>query len=124
MLQEITERLKALGYIVTESDTWMLPFIVSKVESDVKIACNLSNIPEELTKIVIDKIVGEFLLNKKSTGQLEGFDLTPAVSSITEGDTSLSFDTSQSDERKLNMLINYLMTHGDSALSSFRCLKW
>lgn len=124
MLEDVTARLASFGYTVTEGDAWMLNFIIAKVENHIKSECNVSAVPEGLHNIAVDMAVGEFLLNKKSMGSLEGFDLSAAVKQIQEGDTNVSFDTSHSPEQRLDALILYLMTYGNGSFSSYRCLTW
>lgn len=124
MLEDVTARLASFGYTVTEGDAWMLNFIIAKVENHIKSECNLAEVPEGLHTIAVDMVVGEFLLNKKSMGSLEGFDLSVVVKQIQEGDTNVVFDTSHSPEQRLDVLINYLMTYGKGALASFRCFRW
>lgn len=126
MLEDVKERLMSFNYQVTEEDSWMLTFLIQKVENHIKIICNIDCIPNELSNIVIDMVVGEFLLNKKSINGLEGFDLEPAIKQIQEGDTSITYAIGEGDltpEQRLDLLINYLMDH-DKELISHRCIKW
>lgn len=124
MLEDVKVRLASFGYTVTTDDTWMLNFIILKVQEYIKSDCNINTIPEGLNNIAVDMAVGEVLMNKKSIGQLPGFDLSAAIKQIQEGDTSISFDTSHSPEQKLDSLINYLMNYGKGALTAYRCIKW
>jgi len=127
MFEDVVERLKSFGYEVTEADNLMLEFIIQKVENSIKADCNINTIPEGLHEIAVDMVVGEFLLTKKSRGQLEGFDLETAVRQIQEGDTSVTFavgDGSKTPEERLDELILYLMNHGKGKFASYRCIKW
>lgn len=127
MLDDVKKRLESFGYIVTDVDAWVLDFIIKKVENHIKNQCNTSTVPEELHEIAVDMVVGEFLLNKKSRGQLEGFDLEAAVKQIHEGDTSVTFaigDGSKTPEERLDELILYLMNYGKGKFASYRCIKW
>jgi hypothetical protein len=124
MLEDVKSRLVSLNYTPTEADTWILNFFIQKVENYIKNDCNISEIPEGLHQVAVDMAAGEFLLSKKSIGQLTGFDLDAAVKSITEGDTNVSFDISHSPEQRLDALILYLMNHGKGQLASYRCIKW
>jgi len=126
MLEDVTNRLASFGYAVTETDSWMLGFIIQKVENHIKNQCNTSTIPEGLHEIAVDMVVGEFLLGKKSIGQLTGFDLDAAVKSIQEGDTNVTFalgEGSKTPEGRLDALIGFLM-HGEADFASYRCIKW
>ena len=127
MLEVVTERLASFGYDVTENDSWMLEFIIQKVENSIKADCNIDSIPDGLHEIAVDTVAGEFLLNKKSKGQLEGFDLDTAVKQIKEGDTSVTFAIGEGDstpEKRLDDLILYLMNYGKGKFASYRCIKW
>lgn len=127
MLEDVTKRLESFGYEVTEADDWMIEFLIQKIENSIKADCNINTIPEELHEIAVDMVVGEFLLNKKSRGQLEGFDLEAAVKQIHEGDTSVTFaigDGSKTPEERLDELILYLMNYGKGKFAAYRCIKW
>lgn len=125
MLEDVTKMLESFGYEVTEDDAWMIEFLLQKIENSIKADCNINTIPEELHEIAVDMTVGEFLLNKKSRGQLEGFDLETAVKQIHEGDTSVTFsDGSKTPEERLDELILYLMNYGKGKFATYRCLKW
>lgn len=127
MFEDVVERLESFGYEVTEVDSWMIEFLIQKVENSIKADCNINTIPEELHEIAVDMVVGEFLLNKKSRGQLEGFDLEAAVKQIHEGDTSVTFaigDGSKTPEERLDELILYLMNYGKGKFAAYRCIKW
>jgi len=124
MIEDVTARLASFGYTVTSNDAWMLNFIITKVQKSIMHECNISAVPEGLNGIAVDMVVGEFLLNKKSMGSLEGFDLTTAVKQIQEGDTNVVFDASHSPEQRLDALTMYLMTYGKGSFSTYRCIKW
>jgi hypothetical protein len=127
MLEDVTKRLESFGYEVTEVDNWMIEFLIQKIENSIKADCNINTIPEGLYEIAVDMVVGEFLLNKKSRGELEGFDLEAAVKQIHEGDTSVTFaigDGSKTPEERLDELILYLMNYGKGKFAAYRCIKW
>lgn len=127
MLEDVKERLASFDYQVTEDDSWMLTFLIQKVENHIKNICNISTIPEELLNIAVDMVVGEFLLNKKSIGSLEGFDLEAAIKQIQEGDTSITYAIGEGDltpEQRLDLLIDYLMNRGKNEIISHRSIKW
>ena len=124
MLEDVTKRLESFGYEVTEDDTWVLEFIIQKVENYIKNNCNIDTIPEELHQIAVDMSVGEFLLNKKSTGQLTGIDLEAAIKQIQEGDTTVAFAIDSTPEERLDNLISHLLSYGKGSFASYRCIKW
>ena len=122
----VLQRLISLGYKLKENDDWILCFAMQTVENHIKSSCNVTSIPDELLNVAIDRVCGEFLFAKKQTGQLviEGLDLTGAIASISEGDTSVSFVSGATDDDRFNLLVNYLMTKGEGDFVCFRKLKW
>lgn len=122
----VLQRLISLGYKLKENDDWILCFAMQTVENHIKSSCNVTSIPDELSNVAIDRVCGEFLFAKKQTGQLviEGLDLTGAIASISEGDTSVSFVSGATDDDRFNQLVNYLMTKGEGDFVCFRKLKW
>lgn len=69
-------------------------------------------------------ICGEILMNKKQTNSLgDNFSIDGALKSIKLGDTTVQLDD-ESDEVKLNTLINHLLNYGMSELICYRKIKW
>ncbi len=123
--ESITERLKSFGYEVTEDDDWMLTFCMEKVTKTIMNYCNVSTIPEDLNPTAIDMVCGEFLRIKRQTGQLQigGLDFSGIVTSIKQGDTSVSFGGGMSDEEQIDTLIAYLVDGKDDLLC-YRRMYW
>lgn len=124
--EAVLKRLVSFGYEPKEDDAWVLCFMAQKVENHIKISCNITSIPDELFYSAVDMVCGEFLFNKKQIGQLEiaDLDLTSSIASISEGDTSVSFNADSSDETKFNQLVQYLMSKGEGDFVCYRKLKW
>lgn len=122
----VLKRLVSLGYVLEEDDGWGICFAMKKVENHIKNSCNVTSIPDGLKSEAVDMVCGEYLNTKKQTGKLElaDLDLSGAIKSISEGDTSVVFDTGSSDEDRFNRLLNYLMTKGESDFVCYRKLKW
>ena len=122
----VLQRLISLGYKLEENDDWILCFAMQGVENHIKTSCNVTSIPDELSNVAVDRVCGEFLFTKKQTGQLtiDGLDLTGAIASISEGDTSVSFVSGATDDDRFNLLVNYLMNKGEGDFVCFRRLKW
>ncbi len=121
-MEDIKQRLATLGYIATATDDWMLGFCLDKVTNHIKQNCNVSEVPLGLRSSAIDMVCGEFLLGKKSSGQDVGIDFEAVAKSIQEGDTTITFDTTNSIESQYEALISYLMREVDFA--AYRCIKW
>jgi hypothetical protein len=122
----VLQRLISLGYKLEENDDWILCFAIQGVENHIKNSCNVTSLPNELLNVAVDRVCGEFLFTKKQTGQLtiDGLDLTGAIASISEGDTSVSFVSGATDDDRFNLLVNYLMNKGDGDFVCYRRLKW
>ena len=125
-IKEYLNRLVSLGYTPTEADLWELSFAMSDTENRIKNSCNTSSIPEGLFNVAVDMMCGKFLKIRKDSGklQLSDLDLSGAITSITEGDVSITFDSNETDEQKLNHLISYLMTKGEGEFVCYRQLRW
>lgn len=124
MIITVKQRLEKIGYEFTETDDFILNFLIEKVETVIKNNCNISVIPDELKPIAVDMVVGYFLKEKKSTAieTILGLDLT-AIQSIREGDTSVTF-ANATPEQKLDKMIDYLIFGSEKTLVSYRCMKW
>lgn len=125
MIDTVKQRLENMNYEFSDSDDFILKFIIEKVETVIKSKCNISVIPDELKSIAVDMIIGNFLLEKKSMAidSLIGLDLSQSIQSIREGDTSITFGN-DTPEQKLNKLIDKWVHPEESVFSSYRCLKW
>lgn len=121
--QKVIDRLSTLGYEVTEADDGLITYIGATVENTAKVILNLTELPAEVENIIIDKIVGEFLLNKKQTGQLTGLDLD-AVTEISEGDTTVRMDKTSTPDQQMNSLIHWLIAGRDHVLLTYRSIRW
>ncbi|MBQ8765409.1 MAG: hypothetical protein IJZ16_01260 [Clostridia bacterium] len=125
-IRAVLNRLTSFGYLPTEDDSWELSFVMMSVENHIKNSCNITSIPEGLFNVAADMICGEFLMNRKNSGRLDisDLDLSGAITSISEGDVSISFDTNATDEQKFNQLVSYLLTKGKGEFVCYRQLKW
>lgn len=132
MLEAVKERVKSLGLMVSSEpgnpDEYMLQFSIDKVTNHIKTQTNLSVIPVPLHHIAIDMVVGEFLLMKKSMGQLtiEGLDFGLVAKTIQDGDTTVTFaidDNNVTPEASFNAFIDYLR-HDSFDFIAYRVLTW
>jgi len=123
-IEEIKSRLQTLGYTATVQDDPLIQFILTTVEASVKAMINAPTIPVDLDNIVIDKVVGEFLLNKKNIGQDVGIDVDSAIKSIAEGDTTVQYDTKYTPEARLDMLLQWLIQGRNGEILCYRRIVW
>ena len=131
MYDRIVELLAAIGYnTISDSDRIILNFAISKVESEIKNEINWKEIPQGLENVLICRVVGEFLLNKKTftPSDLSMLDLSGgAVKQIQAGDTNFVFSVDEGGESasgRLSTFINYLLTYGADQFSAFRRIRW
>lgn len=120
----VKARLIQLGYAPTDGDDMIINYIGTTVENTVKSIIGISSIPNDAVNIVTDKIVGEFLLNKKNSGQSLGTIDLSAVTQINEGDCSVSFDKASTPSQQLDNLIAWLISGRDAVLLTHRRLSW
>ena len=128
MNDDVVLRLESLGYAVEESDSWAITFVIDKVKNTIQNACNVQTVPDGLYQVAVDMVCGEFLLAKKGSGALQGFemDLAQAVlKQVQEGDTNVTFgvESSLSPEQRLNAAIDYLIHYGKDQFATYRRLK-
>lgn len=131
MLQKIKDRLKMWGYEVAESeepntltpDETAIQFLIAKTEEHIKNYCNISEVPEELEYSEIDMVCIEFLKEKALSGGLETSGLQiDAISSITEGDVSVSYASGSSIS--LPAIYASISSRFESDLLPFRRMRW
>lgn len=126
---DVGKLLESFGYEIQDGDDWLLGFCIQKVENSIKNECNVSSVPCGLKKVATQMVVGEFLFSKKGIGQLQGLDvdIDAAIKQIHEGDTTVTFafgDGSMTPEKRLDMLIAYLMQNGKNQFVHYRRLRW
>lgn len=124
MLEPITERLAFYGYKPSVEDETALTFLLSKTEDHVKNFCNLTTVPEELKSTVVECVTLEFLQALSLSGRLDDVNITvDKVSSISEGDVSISY-ASNSSKQTLSDACEKAKNQLDAGLLPFRRMRW
>ena len=87
LTEPVLKRLDSFGYEVSESDAFIVSFCVQKVENSIKNDCNVSEVPEGLMNIAVDRVCGEVLESLYYTGKLDvgSIALDGALASVTLG---------------------------------------
>lgn len=131
MLERVIELLSALGYkTVTDNDQIILQFALQKVENAIRNEINWDHIPEALEEVVVCRVLGEFLLSKKTfvPEELTMLDLSPeTVKQIQAGDTNFTLgigEGADTDQKRLNAFISFLLSYGADQFGAFRKLRW
>lgn len=124
ILDSVLKRLASFG--CTAPDEWAVQFCIGKAENHIRNQINRADIPAELAEVLTDRACGEYLQAAFAAGklELESLDLTNAVQSVSEGDTSVTFAADASDSARLSTLISRLLTAGEEDLLCFRRLRW
>lgn len=123
--EDIKNRLEYFRYTLKESDNFALKFVIDTVEKSIKSCCNREDIPDELYEIEIDRICGEFLFEKKQSGQLNEYDFEASIKEIKDLDTTVVYAVgSDSSEKQFDLLIDGLRNCGEREILSFRRLRW
>lgn len=124
-------RLKYFKCEVLPDEIDILDYLVKKSLNSINNKTNqnytLTSIPNGLEDILIDKTVGEYLLMKKTTDSLTGYDFSPPEKQIQVGDTNTTYavETVSSPEKRIDDLIEQLLYGRESELVRFRRLgKW
>lgn len=126
----VVMRLKFFKYDVPESEKSIIDYVILKVLSSVNNKTNqcytADDIPYGLYSIVVDKVVGEFLMFKKNMGDIPELDLSPVEKQIQVGDTNTVYavETVSSPEKRYDTLINFLIFGRDDELVRYRRLAW
>ena len=131
MYNDVVERLGMFGYEIQEGDEQKINYSSNVVAEHIKNFCNLNSesLPTKFKYYAIDKICGDFLNTKFLTGSLEFNDIdftSPLVKSISEGDTSVSYETGQNDSpsQKIKSFIDGLNLEDKNNLYRFRRFDW
>lgn len=122
--EEIVKRLASLNYEVKDADEFVLKYVIDKVEQSIKNKTNLSEVPEGLHFVFVERVCGEFLKGMYDSNSLTDKQIEATVTSIKEGDTQVSFDKDSSPQAIFGAYITYLANCGDDDFAKFRKFVW
>lgn len=127
-LHDITERLVAYGYTVTEFDKNMIDFLIKKTEYYITDRCNTPEIPDGLEAAAIDFALGGFMLEKKMADPnfMNAIDFEPMIKGIQEGDTNITYAVGDNatPEQRFDALVNRLTSLGEKDFAPYRKMRW
>lgn len=128
LYDDIINRLDMFNCKITEGQEKTIDYLVKKTLKSINNYTNQNyteeNIPCGIYYIVVDKVAGEYLQIKRSTGNLEGYDFTPLIKDIQEGDTKIGYSTSLSQADLIDKAIDSLINGKDEELIKYRRLAW
>lgn len=119
--ESVVKRLESLGAAADDRDVTSIELIINGIEEYIMNYCNISCLPSELYNAAVDMCCGAFLKTKQSLGELRS--VNGEVSSVKEGDITISFNEEASGAKALGEIIEGLMDKR-SELECFRKLKW
>ena len=126
MTNAVMDRLESLAYHIVGEDSLLIKILLDGVTKEILNKCNITELPDELKPMAVDAVCGRFLNEKHSSKQLEDYDFTTAVSSITEGDISISYSSggTSNPEEIFKACIQGMAELDPYQLHAFRRLKW
>lgn len=125
LTEEIKNRLTSLGYLSTDADDKSIKFQVDKVEQYILHWCNIDEVPDCLKYVVIERVCGEFLLDKASFNQLDETLVESLVKSTKIGDTEINYQVGATTPLDiLRSQCKNLASYGKTELITHRRLTW
>lgn len=118
--------LESFGYSMKDGDPGILKFYADRVCENIRNECNISEIPDGLAHLAVQRTVGEFLGAKLAfnTDHLIGVDAGRVVKSVSVGDTSTSFEVGKTPEERLSAALELLKKAGEGELACYRKIRW
>ena len=125
-VETMLKRLVSFGVSPKETDAFAIAYGIHKVQNHIMNQTNQEKIPDGLFEVAVDMVCGEFLNNLYLCGELEmdNLDFEGIVKSVTQGDTSVTFETDGQDENKLWKLITWLCNGKGCDLLCYRKMRW
>ena len=125
LIAEIKERLTSLGYTTTNADDKSIKFLLDKVEQNILHWCNIDTVPQCLKYVVIERVCGEFLLDKVSFNQLDESLVNSLVKTTKIGDTEIQYQVGATTPIDiLRSQCKNMVSYGQSELIAHRRLPW
>lgn len=126
LIETVLQRLVSFGCTPTKDDVFSIAFGIQKVQNHILNLTNQETLPDGLFEIAVDMVCGEFLNVKYLSGKLEmdDLDFDGIVKSVSEGDTSVTFETNGQGEDKFRQLIAWLMDGKGCDFLCYRKMRW
>lgn len=124
LVEMVLKRLSSFSYKVVENDVYSIYFSIKETVCHINNVCHTDVLEDKLKFHAANRACGIFLEEKKNTGQLEGFDIEQAMTSVKLGDTTVNFSTSDSESSKFATLVNALKNGGEGDLKCYRRIRF
>lgn len=120
--KQVANNLKLLGYNIPDGENEILEVLIDEVRDYILNYCNIKEVPTELNSCWATLVCQKYLQNKLALVDMEGVE-NGNISSISEGETSISYDNSNSSVARMQKLIDKL-GKVENQLVSYRKVKW
>ena len=126
LIETVLQRLVSFGCTPTKDDVFSIAFGIQKVQNHIRNVTNQEIIPDGLFEVTVDMVCGEVLNGLYLSGKLEldNLDLDGIVKSVSEGDTSVTFEANGQGEDKFRQLVAWLMDGKGCDLLCYRKMRW
>lgn len=118
--EEVIKRLASLGYEAVSEDDFLIDFLIQAVYQTLLNETNADEVPEGLRYVAINMVCGQLLNNKLAINKI---DVEQAISSIREGDTSVSYSGGK-DPKEFLAEYYQKLTMPISEIVKYRKLSW
>lgn len=118
-IKRIIELLSKYNVKIAEDDPLLFLYI-DIVTNDIKDICNISVLPQKLESVIVMRVVGSILEQKKYAAISSSEEIGP-IKSQSMGDTSITFGET---DFKLKDEVDRLKNYGMNTILSCRRLKW
>lgn len=115
----LLKKLQSFSYELVEDDIFILTTLILKIERYVKDYCNILHIENNLFDICSNIVCGEFLLLKKSSGQV---DFEKDLKSVDIGGTHITYNGN--GKNSFDTLVKYLINDSKADLVYYKKVRW
>ncbi|MCL2828353.1 MAG: hypothetical protein FWD99_06400 [Oscillospiraceae bacterium] len=124
MKEKLIVRLGELGITPSAEDDLALDALLLGAKRRLLAETGQKTLPQALEATVVDMAAGEYLFFRRNTGRLEGFDAGQVVRQISQGDTSVTYETAGESGSPLDGLIARLSTPPPELVVKWRRIQW
>jgi hypothetical protein len=124
VFERVTDMLEAMGVQYIDEDYDYIMDCIEYAKNYIKDYCNLDRLPAPLFACCARLAAGKYLKKKLAMGELEDFDFDVAVSSLKEGDVTISYSDTDKSNREIFVDILEDMTEVDEKIIKYRRLSW
>lgn len=125
LLDTVTQNIKNLNltYIDDEQTLSILKIAFNSILNFINLNFDPFFDFNSIYHIISDITIGEYLLLIKNSNLQSQLDLQDSIKTISEGDISITYFESQSNEDKIDFLINYFLNKKKD-LITFKSISW